>query len=205
MKPTLKLQWCSFEAAKFAVEHWHYSERMPSGKLIKIGVWEDEKFIGCILFGRGANNCLGKPYGMKQTQCCELVRIALTTHVTPVSRIISIALKMIAKFCPDIKMIVSFADTDQNHHGGVYQASNWVYAGKTTAAEEYIVNGKRMHGRSMRALYGTHIDKPYITKVMGSSKHRYLYFLDKDFMKELNLKSFQNPKRLTKANHDVQS
>src|SRR4051812_11720092 len=185
MKSTLKLQWCSFEAAKFAVEHWHYSERMPSGKLIKIGVWEDEKFIGCILFGRGANNCLGKPYGMKQTQCCELVRIALTTHVTPVSRIISIALKMIAKFCPDIKMIVSFADTDQNHHGGVYQASNWVYAGKTTAAEEYIVNGKRMHGRSMRALYGTHIDKPYITKVMGSSKHRYLYFLDKDFMKEL--------------------
>ena len=27
-KPTLKLDWCSHEAAKYAVEHWHYSKRI---------------------------------------------------------------------------------------------------------------------------------------------------------------------------------
>ena len=45
-KVDLRLDWCSYEAAKYAVEHWHYSKRMPKSKLAKIGVWEDGEFIG---------------------------------------------------------------------------------------------------------------------------------------------------------------
>ncbi len=205
LNPELKLDWCSFEASKYAVMNWHYSKTMPSGKLVKIGVWEDAKFIGCVLFGRGANNVLGKPYGLKQTECCELVRVALNKHVTPVSRIMAISVRLLHKKCKNLKMIISFADSEQNHHGGIYQASNWTYAGMTTPAEEYIVKGKRMHGRSMRSLYGTHIGKPFIKKIMGSSKHRYLYFLDKDLMKTLKLKKFVHPKRSTKATHENRS
>ena len=44
-KPVLKLDWCSHEAATFAVMHWHYSKAMPKSKLAKVGVWEDGKFI----------------------------------------------------------------------------------------------------------------------------------------------------------------
>ena len=181
----LKIDWCTFEAAKFAVLKWHYSRCMPSGKLIKIGVWEDDKFIGVVLFGRGANNMLGKPYDLEQIQCCELVRIALTTHKAPVTRIVSIAIKMLKKFCPGLKLIISFADTEQNHHGGIYQGGNWFYLGMSKPAEEYIVKGRRMHGRSMRALYGTHIGKPFIKSIMGSSKHRYAMPLDDNMKKKL--------------------
>jgi hypothetical protein len=42
-KVDLKVDFCSYEAAKYAVEHWHYSKTMPAGKTVKIGAWEDDK------------------------------------------------------------------------------------------------------------------------------------------------------------------
>ena len=53
-KSDLRLDWCSHEAAKYAVEHWHYSQRMPAGKNTYIGAWEGGKFIGALVFGLGA-------------------------------------------------------------------------------------------------------------------------------------------------------
>jgi len=198
MNSSLKLDWCSFEAAKYAVLKWHYSKSMPSGKLTKIGVWENEKFIGCVLFGRGANNCLGKPYGLSQIECCELVRIALTKHETPVTRIVAIALKMLKKFSPGLKLIVSFADTEQDHHGGIYQGGNWIYIGQSNPADEYLVHGKRMHGRSMRASYGTHVGKEFIKIVKGSIKHRYVMPLDHETREKVLSLSKSYPKKRSK-------
>jgi hypothetical protein len=194
-KPVLKIDWATHKAARFACENWHYSKCMPAGKIVKLGVWEDSTFIGVILFSRGANNTLGKPYGLEQVECCELTRIALSKHQTPVSRIMMISLMFLKKNSPGIRLIVSFADPDRGHHGGVYQATNWIYAGMTNAADEYIVNGKRMHGRSMRALYGSHVGKQFIHKVKGSSKHRYLMPLDEEIRKKVKSLAKPYPKR----------
>ena len=84
-KVDLKLDWCSHEAAKYAVEKWHYSHSMPKSKLVKIGVWENRQFIGVIIFGSGASPQIGKPYQLRMTQICELVRVALHKHQSPVS------------------------------------------------------------------------------------------------------------------------
>jgi len=148
MSVELKLDWCSHEAAKYAVEHWHYSKRMPKSKLVKIGVWEDAFFIGAVIFGLGATSGLVNPYGLSPTQGCELVRIALTKHKTEVSRIVSIAIRMLKRSNPNLRLIVSFADPEHQHHGGIYQAGGWLYVGKSTASEEYIVNGKRWQRRN---------------------------------------------------------
>lgn len=198
MNLSLKLDWCSFEAAKYAVLKWHYSQAMPSGKLTKVGVWENGKFIGCVIFGRGANNTLGAPYGLSQLECCELVRIALTTHETPVTRIVSIAIRMLRKLSPGLKLIVSFADTEQDHHGGIYQGGNWIYTGESKPADEYVVHGKRMHGRSMRALYGTHVGKAFIKIVKGSVKLRYVMPLDEETKTKVITLAKPYPKRRSK-------
>lgn len=196
----LQLDYASYEAVKYACVNFHYSRTVPAGKLIKIGVWEHGKFMGVVLYGRGANSSLGAPYGLKQIECCELVRIALSPHhKTPVSRIVAISFKLLKQVSPGIKLIVSFADTAQNHHGGIYQAGNWIYAGVSTAADEYIVNGKRMHGRSMRQKYGTHVGKDYIKIVKGSVKHRYLMPLSDLVRKDILKLSKPYPKRVTKA------
>ena len=94
-KPTLKIDWCSHEAAKHAVVNWHYSGSLPVGKSVKVGAWEDGKFIGVVIFAYGANNNIGKPYGLQQVECCELVRVALANHKTAVSKIVAIALRFL--------------------------------------------------------------------------------------------------------------
>lgn len=193
-RPDLRLDWCSYEAAQYAVEQWHYSRSVPNQKTAKVGVWEAGRFIGCVLYGSSANNNLGKPYGLSGTEACELVRVALSRHATAVSRIVSLSLRFLKRQSPKIRLVVSYADPEQGHHGGIYQAGNWVYAGLTDAADEYIVNGVRMHGRALRSTRSTHRRKalpaqnimewarlvldPRICQVEGSRKHRYLMPLD---------------------------
>lgn len=210
-KPVLRLDWCSYEAAKFACENWHYSKTTPHQKLVRVGVWERGKFVGCVLFGDGANNRMFEPYGLGYEDGCELVRVALTKHETPVSRIVSIALKFLRKHCPSIRLVLSFADPEQGHHGGIYQAGGWIYAGKTTAADEYLVNGRRMHGRALRSTRSTHARRsvaaanvmewarkvldPNIKRVDGSSKHRYLMPLDDEIRARVAPLARPYPKR----------
>lgn len=183
---SLRLDWCNYEAAKYAVEHWHYSRRMPKSKLAKIGVWENEKFIGAVIFGVGATSDLVKMYGLEKTEGCELVRVALTTHESPTSRIVALALRILKKEMSGLRLVVSFADPEQGHNGTIYQAGNWIYTGKSQPSEEYIINGKRWHGRAFRASKPDHLTTkqaaalldPDYQVVMGSSKYRYLMPLD---------------------------
>jgi hypothetical protein len=202
-KPDLKIDWCSYEAAKYAVEHWHYSRSIPCGKLAKFGVWEDDAFKGAVIFGRGATRQLVMPYGLNMNEGCELVRVALTNHVAQVSQIVSISLRLLARSMPKLRLVVSYADPDHGHYGGIYQAGNWVYTGDSSSADEYIVNGKRWHGRSLRSgkpsymttkQYAASLD-PAFRLVMGSSKHRYLYPLDAEMRKQIEPLRQPYPKR----------
>ena len=202
-KVDLRLDWVGHDAAKFAVEHWHYSHAMPKSKLAKIGVWEDAQFVGVVIFGVGATAELVKFYGLKSTEGCELVRVALKNHVAPVSRIVAIAVRLLKKTNPGLRLIVSFADPEHGHVGGIYQAGGWVYAGMTRASDEYIVNGKRWHGRALRHKKPDHLTTKQAAKaldpnfqvVKGSSKYRYLYPLDEDMRRQIEPLRKPYPKR----------
>jgi hypothetical protein len=211
-KVDLRLDWVGHDAAKFAVEHWHYSRSMPTPPVIKIGVWEDGKFIGCVLFSRGATNNLGKPYGLKNTEVCELTRVALTSHRTAVSRILAIAIRMLSQKEHGLRLIVSFADTEQNHHGGIYQASNWLYAGMTDGYDKFRDKGGRVwHPRQVSATgykrqYGDYRRVPKISeceRVPVGGKYRYLYPLDDDMRRQIEPLRKPYPKRLP-ANEAIQ-
>ena len=127
-KVELQIDYCSHKASKYAVERWHYSKTLPVPPLVKIGVWENSKFIGVVIFSRGASCNLLKPYGLKQTEGCELTRVALNRHKTPVTRIIKIAVLFLKKSSKNLRLIVSFADPKYGHHGGIYQGGNWIYS-----------------------------------------------------------------------------
>jgi len=195
-KSDLRVDWATHAAAKYACEHWHYSGCMPAGKLVKVGAWENGKFIGVVLFGRGANNNLGKPYGLEQTEICELVRIALTAHEAPVSKIAATAIRFLRKQSPGLRLIVSYADPEQGHHGGIYQAGNWIYSGTSKPQQEVIVNGKIMHKRSANALFGT-IKGLEKSKLLW--KHRYLMPLDPEMRAKILPLAQPYPKRPKQA------
>lgn len=145
----LRLDWCSYKAAKYAVEHWHYSKCMPAGKTVKIGIWENRKFIGCIIFSMGAQIDLVKQYGLTPFQGCELTRIAMKTHKSPVTKCVAIALKMLRKIAPKLRLVVSFADPKENHFGVVYQAGNWIYTGKSDDCPYAIIGDRIIHPRTV--------------------------------------------------------
>ena len=205
----LKLDYCSHEAARFAVEKWHYSKTMPNGKIVKIGIWEDDKFIGCVLFGNGANNHIGCPYGLKQTECIELLRIAIKKHVSQVSKIIKVAIRLLLKISPNLKLIVSYADTKQGHVGSIYQASNFIYVGESIA-QSVLFNGKKTHGKSLSDRFGFGgIDKlkqidPKAKIIHELPKHKYLYPLTEDIKELCKKLSKPYPKRIADDSNSVQ-
>ena len=145
----LTLDWATHEAAKYACEKWHYSKCMPSGKTVKIGVWENGQFKGVVVFGLGANAEISKMYG----KTAELARIALTKHETPVTRIVSIALKMLKKYNLELEAVISYADLDR-HEGKIYKAGNWKEEG-VVKNPWVVIHGKKMHPRTVFARYGT--------------------------------------------------
>jgi len=198
------VDWCSHEAAKYAVEHWHYSRSLPTPPVVRLGVWEGERFIGCVLFSRGASNNLGRPYSLDVTEVCELTRVALDHHDWPVTRIVALAIRMLRAQSPGIRLIVSFADPNEHHHGGIYQAGNWVYAGTTAASCKYRdPQGRLWHERQVSASgvntqYGERRRVPRsadCVKIPQKGKHRYLYPLDKAMRAQIEPLRQPYPKR----------
>lgn len=195
---SLKIDWATYESAKYACENWHYSRCMPTGKMVKIGVWENKEFKGCVIFSYGANNNAAKSFELNQDECCELTRVALNRHETPVSRILSIAIKMLRKQSPGLKIVFSYADkTNQNHHGGIYQANGWIFIGERKTSDKgayYKILGKKVHGRSARAKYGNEKNfPPGWSHCPSETKYLYVKILNDKYV--LNHKTYKYPKR----------
>jgi len=204
---SLRLDWATYESAKYACQNWHYSKCLPKSKLVKIGVWEDDKFIGVVIYSYGSCYNLGKPYGLSMTQCCELTRIALNKHSNPVSKILSISLKFLKCFCPGMRLVVSFADPRQNHHGGIYQATNWIYTGQSSSSTCLKKGAETLHERSFGNRYGSHsketIKKHGYESVRIEGKYRYIFPMDKKFYESIKYLSQPYPKRATSIDSDA--
>ena len=207
-KVDLKVDWATHEAAKYACLNWHYSKSVPVPPLVKIGAWENNCFIGVIIFSRGANNNLLKAFDIDITEGCELVRIALSKHKSFVSEIMSKSILFLKKENARVRLLVSFADPSEGHHGGIYQATNWIYTGKQQDSIEYISpSGKRVHGRMVKKKGWTvcmgkvrkTLTPEQCVPVVKPGKHRYLMPLDKKMRKQILPLAQPYPKRSKQA------
>lgn len=204
----LKLDWATHASALMACKRWHYSGSLPPPPMVRVGVWEDGVFVGVVLFARGATQHLLRPYGLKNIEGGELVRVALASHKTPVSRIVSIAVKMLHKAQPLLRLIVSFADPAHGHHGGIYQAAGWIYAGTTPPSSMYRdAYGKLWHGRMVspsgtKRVFGRRrsvLTPDQCERVLRPGKHRYLMPLDAEMRARIEPLRKPYPKRAGSA------
>lgn len=194
----LRLDWATHEAAKIACERWHYSGTRPTGKNNYIGVWERGAYVGCLIFGLGASSALGKPYGLGTFEVCELVRVALKSHETPVTRIVSIGMAMMKRKNPGIRLCVSFADPFHGHHGGIYQGGNWVYSGTSSPSWMWkIPDGSLAHERRFSGVGWNAAKTPPVgsIRVRVPGKHRYLFPLDDEMRSRIEPLRKPYPKR----------
>lgn len=183
--PRLFVGPCPVAHARWAVKYFHYSKKMPTHTW-RFGVWENNKFVGVVLFGVGATPHIASPFGLKASEVGELVRVALSSHRTSTSKIVMLCVRMLRKTSPGVRLLVSYADSEQGHLGTLYQACGWTYIGPTF--QQYIVLGGVMqHPRTLGSKYGKNgqsiaslrkfVD-PKAHRVEKPPKHKYVYALD---------------------------
>jgi hypothetical protein len=206
LNPSLHIAPCTLEAAEYACKNYHYSGKLAGKGLstVPFGVWENGIFVGSIMYGLGATGNIGKPFGLVKGEICELVRIALKKHETPVSRMLAITVKMLHKSSNGLRMIVSFADSGQGHHGGIYQACGWIYLGKTSGNGYFFIRGRIVHSRSIHGKYGSGTQSlswirknldPKATPVQTGAKHKYVWCYDERLKRKITAISLPYPKR----------
>ena len=95
------------------------------------GFFGSEKLIGCLVYGYPVGRSAIKSVidGLEKDECLELTRLFI--HDGYGSNIESYAMgqsfKWMKENAPKIKMLLSYADPEQLHLGGIYQATNWLY------------------------------------------------------------------------------
>ena len=180
----MKLEYASKQAITYACRHFHYSKSVPANP-IGYAVFNDQRtFCGVIIFAVGANRFIAQPYGLRQGEVIELVRVALNGKQESTSQAISIAIRLIKKDVPLARLIVSYADCDQNHIGTIYQATNWYYEGKKKEGTQkgFLINGRKRHNKSVHSMgvrqtleeVRKHLD-PNAEKLITKGKYKYLY------------------------------
>ena len=163
----------------------HYAKRKPSISymfgLFDLDSYEENRLIqipeliGICSFGMSASPNLSLLAGEKNKNLViELNRLVLKhNRKNEASYLVSKSLKLL----PKPKIVVSYADTEQNHLGIVYQACNFLFTG-TTKQRTDMAAGEGKHPR-----HG--LKNPQI-RMNRSPKHRYVYICaDKKTKKEI--------------------
>jgi hypothetical protein len=144
----------SDEAAKLILKY-HYSHRIPANVQqsftyhISGGLFGDGgKAIAACLFSIPPTRWSEPVWELSRLVRIEDIQVSLTSFIAQCVRHI--------KSRHSINLLVSFADYTMNHHGGIYQAASWNYAGKRDKRMDgLIINGRFCPGRSCNSLWGT--------------------------------------------------
>tara|TARA_R100001463_G_scaffold2239_6_gene9521 strand:- start:163 stop:825 length:663 start_codon:yes stop_codon:yes gene_type:complete len=154
----------------------HYLKSVPI-IIFSFGLYEKKELKGIIVFGN--------PSRIMSKHCdYELSRLVVNDGLKKnvLSFFVSQSLKLLKK--PSI--IVSYADMGINHHGYIYQATNWLYTGLTEkdGHPNIFIDNEQKHPRSLYAKHGTsstiRLKEIYGDRVCfleKKSKHRYFYLL----------------------------
>ena len=176
----------------------HYAHRIPS-VMYAYGLYKNKTLIGVCIFGLPAsNNITNLVQGYKIIELNRLVINEIKPKNTT-SWFVSHCLRLL----PRPLTVISYADKGQNHHGYIYQATNWTYTGLGSSDWEFELAGKTYHRRHVYEKLaipsrGQAIKEGYIAKPT-SQKHRYFYFLGskkqiKDMKSKLKFNILPYPK-----------
>ena len=151
----------------------HYAKRIPSISYA-YGLFEKKELLGVCTFGSPPSNslCIGVCGIKYKSLVIELNRLCINENKE--KNLLSFFLGRCLKLIPKPRIVVSYADTSKNHHGYIYQATNWLYTGLSAKrTERYDINNPDKHSKT-------------VTETMKYSdlairerpqKHRYIMFL----------------------------
>lgn len=192
----MKLTKATPKAIKYACTNFHYSKSVPTIQYA-YNVYNDKnEWCGVIVFGGGANNNLAKSFSLRNGEILELERVALNGKQECTSKAVAIALRLLHKENPIVKMIVSYADHRQKHVGTIYQATNWLYLGIVhTSDTQYYYKGKWTHERTINSKKNRDELKRTLPQRKNANKFKYIYiYSDKALTEKYKKISKEYPK-----------
>jgi len=135
------------------VTRYHYSKRIPSNVQMVCTLHE-----GGGLFGDFGDAVAALFFSIPPTRWSEEVWELSRLVATP--RFEGQLSALISKSCKFAKrhhdLVISFADRTHQHHGGIYQACSWQYAGKRgERMDGVLIDGTFVAGRSCNSKWGT--------------------------------------------------
>lgn len=126
----------------------HYAARFPSVSYA-FGLFSESELIGIVTYGTPPSAPLRRGIAGDEYKLdvLELNRLCLKfNRKNEASYLVGNSLKLL----PKNKIIVSFADTEQDHIGIVYQATNFIYCGLSAKRTDWKVKGKEhLHGQTI--------------------------------------------------------
>ena len=188
--------------AKHLLVRNHYLHSFPGGTQHSFGVFSKNRLAGAITFGVGPTNGHRLVDGAEARDCLTLTRLWLCDDLpkNSESRVIGFSLKSLGRYT-GVKFVLSYADPAQEHVGTIYQATNWIYTGPSSAMPLYdIGDGVQRHSRTLSHNIGSHSMRHFadhgvtVKKIPQQPKHRYVYFLDKRWRSRLRGPEHSYPK-----------
>lgn len=179
----------------------HYTRSCHNGPMCW-GLFDGEKMIGVIAFATPSSEAVrASLFGLEHKhRVTELHRLFIedSTPRNTESWFISRALKFLVLKRPDIRGVISFADSTEGHSGVIYQATNALFCGTTGRARFYRdQEGRLRHPRQN----GVNISLEEAesrgwTPEMREAKNRYVFLVgNKKWAKRnLRLETFNYPK-----------
>lgn len=192
------------KAMDLVIENHYLHRKCPCSHAFGLFEKETNKIYGVVVYGVSCSSTLlrGICGNDEMHNVYELNRLWVSDLVEKngESFLISNTIKLLDK-----EIIVSFADSSQNHVGYVYQATNFIYTGLSAKFKDPKVKGLEnqhhatyAHGMTMEQVkekYG----EENVYYVERPRKHRYIYFncnkrRKKELMKQLRYKILEYPK-----------
>jgi hypothetical protein len=181
----------------------HYLHSFPGGTKLNFGIFYQSILKGAITLGVGPFLGYGLVDRATPEDCITLTRLWLADNLprNSESHVIGILLRSLQKET-SLKFVLAYSDPAAGHLGTIYQATNWIYTGLSSAAPLYdIGDGTLHHSRSLAHGLGTHSIR-YLTSqginvktVPQMAKHRYIYFLDDSWQSRLTVPVLPYPKK----------
>ena len=199
-------------ATPFVKAH-HYSGKVVNNSKVHFGAFLDGKLHSVISYGisMDKNKIIGLVAGTEWSEFIELNRMAFDEYLPRNSESYCIAksIRLIKKYAPHIKWIISFADACQCGDGTIYRAANFILTGikrntdiilltdgrtvhKVTLATTGNIPRPELNGKTyLEVTGGNYGIKKYVEaaggKILDGWQLRYIYFIDKSYRARLTV------------------
>lgn len=185
------------EANNF-VRKVHYSGKVDPRSQLHLGVFWNGRLEGVMQFGPSIDKRKTQKLveGTLWNGFLELNRMAFSEALpkNSESRAIAVAMKLIKRYAPQVKWVISFADATQCGDGTIYRASGFILTGiKKNQQILELEDGRRISKKALdnvRLDGGRYLSSVVIeqgAKPLEGYQIRYVYFIDPAYRKNLTV------------------